>query len=373
MTLLAGGSPFDFTAPVYNMVPEHGHTAEFAFVVLIPHVRVVVSVRDDGDYGLTTTIDNVSSLIPIGGSSLTFWGVPGDPSHDVARGGPSHIGPKPFMTNPTTCGVPGSATISLASWQHPDVLTAPISSAPISMTGCDKLQFNPTIDVQADVPTADSPSGLTVDVKVPQNNAPEALATPTLKKAVVTLPAGVSISPAAADGLQACTDAQIGIGTKDPVTCPSASTIGDVSITSPLLSAPLTGAIFLGTQTAAHPFRVFLDAEGSGVRVRLEGTVAADPVTGRLTTTFDNTPAVPFSDLRLHFDGGSRAVLAMPDACGPATTTAELTSSAGNVATPSSTFNISGCTGGFTPGFTAGHGEPVGGGVHPVHAAGHAR
>jgi hypothetical protein len=374
LVLATQGDGFPFTTAVYNLVPEDGHTAEFGFVVIIAGVHIVATVRDDGDYGLTTTISNVSALIPVLGSSLTFWGVPADPSHDNQRGQcagstdpncsvPSGAARKPFMTNPTFCGIPGSATITADSWQHPGQFVPTMSSAPESLTGCDALTFNPTIDVTPDSSQADAPSGLTVDLKIPQNDQASGLATPTLQKAVVALPPGVSISPAAADGLAACSRAQVGIGTKSAPSCPEASIVGDVSITSPLLSDPLTGPIYVDGTTA--PFRIYLDAEGSGIKVRLQGDVAADPATGQLTATFADNPPLPFSDFKLHFKGGPRAILAMPEACGTHTVATQLTASSGQVATPSTAFGIGGCSGGFSPGFSAGTANPRAGAFTP--------
>ena len=53
VVLATQGAGFPVTAPVYNMVPENGHTAEFAFVVIIPQVQTKVdemlSMVDDGE------------------------------------------------------------------------------------------------------------------------------------------------------------------------------------------------------------------------------------------------------------------------------------------------------------------------------------
>ena len=115
----------------------------------------------------------------------------------------------------------------------------------------------------------------------------------------------------------------------------------------------------------AAPFRIYLDAEGSGIKVRLQGDVAADPATGQLTATFAENPPLPFSDFKLHFKGGPRAILAMPQACGTHTATTQLTASSGQVATPSSAFGIGGCSGGFSPGFSAGTASPRAGAFSP--------
>ena len=109
-------------------------------------------------------------------------------------------------------------------------------------------------------------------------------ATPDLRDATVTFPPGVSISPAAADGLVGCTEAQLAPSSTEPAACPQASQIGTATITTPLLAAPLTGQIFLRTpecegascQPAAEEgrmFGLFLQAKGSGVNVKLKGKV----------------------------------------------------------------------------------------------------
>ena len=135
----------------------------------------------------------------------------------------------------------------------------------------------------------------------------------------------MGLNPSAADGLAACTDAQLGKGTRNPVSCPAASKIGTVAVeTPPLPPGSLTGNVFVGKQLSRDPtsgeeYRIFVDAESAryGVSARLIGNVAADPKTGRLTTTFAENPQVPFSSFKLHFDEGPRAVLSSPPVCGP--------------------------------------------------------
>ena len=67
-------------------------------------------------------------------------------------------------------------------------------------------------------------------MNVPQNEGAEGLATADLKDTVVKMPAGVVLSPSAANGLEACSEAQIGLGTEQPVECPNASKLGEVSL-----------------------------------------------------------------------------------------------------------------------------------------------
>ena len=142
----------------------------------------------------------------------------------------------------------------------------------------------------------------------------------------VSLPAGMGLNPSAADGLQACSDAQFGKGSAGTASsCPAASKIGTVTIESPPLpEGPLTGDVYLGSQLSPDPasgqmYRIFVEAKSDryGVVVRLVGHVSADPQSGRLTTTFAENPQVPFSSFRLAFDGGSHAPLSSPPTCGP--------------------------------------------------------
>ena len=50
----------------------------------------------------------------------------------------------------------------------------------------------------------------------------------------------------------------------------------------------------------------------AGILVKLPGKVEADPNTGRLISTFDNNPQLPFSHFKLSFFGGAHGVAAHP-------------------------------------------------------------
>jgi hypothetical protein len=189
-----------------------------------------------------------------------------------------------------------------------------------------------------------------VDLHVPQNENPGALASSTLKNAVVTLPPGMTLDPSAANGLDACTPGEFGKGSDAAPTCPQASQIGTVEIDTPLLAAPLTGKVYLGcdgssTTTPCPASKglayLYLYATGQGVTQKLEGTVTTNHQTGQVTNAFTNQPQVPFSDLKLGLNGGPGAPLANPLQCGKATTTSRLTPYSGNpAATPQTSFKV---------------------------------
>jgi hypothetical protein len=369
-TLKTTFSPLTF--PVYAMEPNPGQPARFMFRALIPPVFIDARVRTESDYGLTVTIRGTSEALPLIGTSLTFWGVPADPAHDAERTCPGFVSPcashaarKPFLTNPTSCTGPVTTSMSADSWQDPgDFKTASFVThdqfgTPIGATGCDAEAFDPTISVAPTINSADSPSGLSVNLHVPQSDNPDGIATAHLKNAVVTLPEGVSVNPSAADGLGACTTAQIGIGSADEPTCPDSSKIGTATVDTPLLPDPMKGSIYLAQQ-GSNPFNsllaVYIVPEGHGVILKLPAKIEADPATGQLKTTIENAPQLPFSDFNLTFDGGPRGALAMPGSCASFTTTSQLTPWNGGAAvTPSSSFSITNdCGGGFSPTFLAG-------------------
>jgi hypothetical protein len=355
-------------AAVYNMTPSHGHVATLATSVAFATVLIQVDLRRDGTYGLTATLNDISTLVPLQSAALTLWGVPANPSHDALRIGPAPeyavptaagVAAAPFMISPSDCtGGSLGSSLSVDSWQQPGQFVTLSESQP-PPSGCELLQVSPAIAVTPETTQAASLSGYEVELSVPQSLGPYALATPPLRTAVVTLPPGVVVSPSAVNGLGACSQEEIGLDNGNQPQCPDSSKIGAVQILTPLLGAPLTGSVYLAQQ-GSNPFgsllAIYLTAEGDGAQVKLAGHVTPDPVTGQLTTTFQDNPQVQFSDLKLNFFGGPGASLANPASCGEARTTSRLTFySSQTPLEPSSGFAVTGCSGPqFSPSFSAG-------------------
>lgn len=190
------------------------------------------------------------------------------------------------------------------------------------------LPFNANVLFSPVSAAADSPTGLDVTLSIEQNESPEGLASADLKDSTVTLPAGMSLDPSAANGLEACTEEEIGLHDEEQPKCPPGSAIGTVEIDTLLLPHPdgedtpnVSGTIYVGSQESNEPtsgkmYRIFLVASGDGVLIKLEGNVSANPVTGQLTTSFIETPELPFANLHLHFNSGPDASLATPITCG---------------------------------------------------------
>ncbi len=346
---------FEEQTPIYNMTPSPGHPATLASQLSFATILIEAEVLRDGSYRIAAHVNEISTLVPVLSSSVTLWGVPADSSHDAQRVGPppnygtptrAGVAPAPFMVNSSDCSDgPLASEVTLESWAGETDSSTTTMPAPI---GCQQLKASPTLAVTPETTQATSPSGYNVNLGVPQEEAPYSLATPNLRDASVSFPEGTSVSPSAANGLQACTEAQIGLNTGSPVTCPDASKLGTVEITTPLLPTPLEGFVYAATPNA-NPFNsllaVYFALEGDSVQVKLAGHVSANPVTGRLTTAFTSNPKVPFSQLSVKLFGGPGAVLSNPSQCGPATTTSSLAfySDPTALLTPQSTFNVSGC------------------------------
>jgi hypothetical protein len=368
--------------PLYNLVPEHGVAAEFGFVDANggTHVMYASVVPTPAGYVLRVTAPDVPQ-VALTDIVVTFFGNPA-----AKDGGLST--PLATLTNPSSCsGQPLVTTLHVDSWQSPGRFTADgtpdfsdpnwlsATSTSPPVTSCNQLQFKPTMSVQPDTTVADSPSGLSVDIKVPQSEDPNTLATPPLKDAAVTLPPGFTVNPSSASGLGACSSTQIGLGSPDPPTCPDASKIGSVELTTPLLPDTLHGSIYLASQFD-NPFHsllagyIVVDDPTTGVVVKIPGNLTPNPVTGQITGVFDNNPQFPFSELKLDFKGGTRGVLATPESCGTFSTGADFAPwsapDSGPDALLSDPFSISsGCVSGFSPSFTAGTTNPQAGAFSP--------
>ena len=366
---------WDFFIPVFNMVPPAGVPAEFAFTIFGSTVFIDAGVRSGSDYGITTLARNIGYK-PIF-NTITLWGVPGDPVHNRERCGISlsalagstalecgykFVGksPRPLLTMPTSCEGPLKTTLTIDSWDK----SLPSSSesfvshdptgAPVGLTGCDHLSFPPALTVAPDTSYADTPAGLTADVKVPQEgltNA-EGLATANIKDTTVTLPEGVAINPGQAAGLAACGPEEDGLTTPaeeaageendGAAKCPNASQVGTDEIETPLLAKSLKGDVYIMPSNPPH-LKLLVTAYGEGVFLKLVGNVNLDEKTGQLVTTFEKTPELPFTDFKLSFSGGAQAALSTPTQCGTYTSTSDFVPWSSPVeldASPASSFQI---------------------------------
>jgi len=338
-----------FRFPVYNMVPPVGEPAEFGFSLDGINTYLDTNVRSGSDYGLTTHVNNIAQR-GILSSVLTLWGDPGDPSHNPwrtsesegcvpGRGYPASecqpVAPDsvPFLTLPTSCVGPQAYSLSLNTWEAPGVeartsfLTHDSDGSPVGFTGCEDLAFDPSIVAAPDTSNADTPAGLTVDVKPTLGGLlePGGLGGTDIENTTVTLPEGVVINPGQAAGLGACQESEANVHVEGVApTCPLNAKVGTDEIELPILKNALSGNVYV-LQSEPPNLQLLITASGEGIEVKLVAHVHLDEKTGRLVTTLTGTPQAPVSDFRLSFSGGAQAALATPTACGTYETTADFT------------------------------------------------
>ena len=412
---------------IYNVVPEAGHPGEFVInavggvveplygtvvrTALGNVVRIVVPVPKAQVHGFTTTFF---------GNPIGTFARPGEDKEQV-----------PFLINPTNCEASEAQrtmTMHVDSWYHPGAQNAdgtPNFSDPDwlaasvvlpSVEGCDspELDFNPSHfelapsgllegshEAKSEGTTqADEPSAYEGRLKIPQLEEFGTLSRPELKSATVMLPAGLSVSASAANGLEGCTEGQLDPESGEPGHCPDGSELGTVEVSTPLLEKPLKGHVYLAepkcggegqpvcVESEAEEGKLFgLDMELDGEAViKLPGRVEAGGygsysaahglAPGQLRAVFDNDPQLPFGELVFKFKQGSRTPLANPQTCGTYTTNSVLepwSAPFSTNAVSQSPFDISwdghgaGCPSSmpFAPSFTAGMVSSVAGAHTP--------
>jgi hypothetical protein len=372
-----------FVVPIFDLEPGFGEPARFGFYVPIIKAPVLLDTAlrsgPGEDYGITVSALDITEPAGFLSSTLTFWGTPGNPSHDNSRGWgcleatrggkgfpcsplAAHE-PPPFLTLPTTCAGPMQSSVNVDSWLEPLVPVPGASNEPMqTLDGCGRLPFSPTLQATPTSDSASSPSGLDVNLEFHDEGlrSDGGVAQSHLKDTTVTLPEGFTINPSAGVGLSGCTAADYARETltSAPGTgCPNESKLGTVSIETPLLTQKIEGSIFIA-QPHENPFdslvALYVVAKNreTGVLIKLAGKVTPNPVTGQLVTTFENNPQLPFDHFNFHFREGQQAPLVTPARCGTYTTTAGLTpwSEPTDVLADASSFTItSGVGGGVCP------------------------
>jgi hypothetical protein len=383
---------FNDIVPVYNLEPPPGSPAAFGFFYNSIVVTLLARVRPL-DNGIDIVTEKAPSSVPIPKFEVTLWGVPSDPSHDRLRGVCLHgahgfnatmgdcslrtRSDVPFLRMPTSCpGTPLLWGIEMDTYQNVGHFVSKQTETP-AIEGCEFNPFDPGFALVPSTQAPHAPSSVDATVALDQDWSVNGIAPADLRKATVTLPDGLTINPSSADGLAACTDAQLGLGQEGVATCPDAARIGTVTLRTPLLDHEVGGSVFLRTQNSDDPtsgelFRIAVEvrSDQDGIDIKLPGSIRADPNSGQLTTVFDNNPQLPFDSLTLHFKQGPRAPLASPSTCGTHTTNVELVAWNNKVVNTSSSFTTTGCEPPtFEPTFRAGVENPVAGSSSPLHVS----
>ncbi|HEU4705952.1 MAG TPA: hypothetical protein VFS64_02055 [Solirubrobacterales bacterium] len=334
---------FREAVPVFNLSPAHGEPARFGFVAGGAPVVIDTAVDPADGYRITARVSNVTQIAQFLSATTAFWGTPSDPRHDNARGWncvyygapgvpgdcerPAALTEPAFMRMPVQCADQLDFGLALEPWNVP--LGSQVEGASFTgdrLGGCNRVPFDPSIESAATSKLAGNPSGLDFQLDMPNSGllSKEAIAEGQAKKVEVTLPEGMTINPSEGEGLVGCSPADYARETASSLPgegCPEASKIGTVQISTPLLEEEAHGALYVATpfdNPSGSLVALYMVAKipDRGIVVKQAGVVKPDPVTGQLTTTFDDLPQLPFSSFELHFKEGGRAPLVTPPACG---------------------------------------------------------
>lgn len=384
------GETETFVAPVFNIEPVAGSVARLGFYIAQIHDAVLLdtSVRSGESYGMTLDVTNIDQAAGVTGAQLTLWGAPGAAEHDSTRGwgcllrareakpGSGELTsaacnptedrhPQPLLTLPDACGEAMSSVLLGDSWAQPSPRTiAKLGETMLpALGGCNRMRFEPSLQVVPDVREGSTPSGLALTVGASQaiNEDAAAIATSDPRALSVTLPEGMTLNVSSLNGLAACSESEAGAGS-----CPDASKVATVRIGTPLLGAGryLEGAAYLASPQnfagfpAENPFEAWLaiyvlaEEPESGLRLKLAGQIqlGGEPgveglAPGQVREIIEGLPQFPIASAEIHFLGGERALLATPAHCAGYTASAMLTpwsaSGPSTEASPSSGVSVS--------------------------------
>jgi hypothetical protein len=372
-----------YTEPIFNIVPPPDAPAQLGVYAGPFPVLINVGVRSDGDYGLNSQIEGVATIAEVFSAETTIWGVPASPAHDTERltlyeaaslkvhSPPRPLeGPElPFLQNPTHCGEVQKVFVESDSYQEPGRFSRLEATLP-ALAGCGSLVFQPEFEVTPTTHEASAPSGLNVELRQVQDESVAGRATAQLRDATVEFPAGMTLAAGAAEGLSACSDAQVGYKVSPPPAsaCPPASKLGTAEFEVPQLPRTIEGAIYQRTPVEGDLFRIWLVSDELGIHVKIPGDIRLDHNTGQVTSLFVDNPQVPLANLKLHIFGGPRGPFATPSTCGTYETRYEFVPWSGTLAVTGvapMTIDESCSAGGFSPGFNAGTANPTAGAFSP--------
>jgi hypothetical protein len=353
--------------PIFNVVPPAGAPSDFAYPTAKGIVQMVGGVSwhnealkgegektPTGDSHELFTIEGVPQSPPLVSLTIAFLGDP-----EFTTSGKTKLG-NAFIRIPTSCTGPATNYLEVESYageskSYSFTPVPPFTPIPLETIECKSVPFPSSFAVTPETTQSDAPDGAEATITAPQNQKPNELASSHLRTVHVTLPEGMTLSPSAAHGLEACTPEQVTITPAKPTnTCPPGSKIGTATVETPAVLAPkgmpaehegvLIGSIYLGKPASEpitglpKPFTIYVTAESAeyGVGVVQEGTVVPNEATGQLATTFKENAQSPFSHFAMKFNAGVLAPLANPLVCGTATTNASLAPWSGN---PASVFS----------------------------------
>jgi hypothetical protein len=265
-----------------------------------PRTKSAISPLTNGDFRLRTIPQQLvsnSAGVHIVSIQQHINAYPGSPQNTTT----------PYLTNPSTCGpwnsfVYGQAVVSNTNADSDpkqtgtnNYLVSPQGPSNQYVPNCTtRPSFDPGISTTFSTVARDSNPQL--DVTVTNPNVPDA---DIPSKIVSTLPASITTDLQSPALTNLCGAADLAANT-----CPAASQVGTVSISTPLILPGLTGNVYAttGSTSVLPDLEIFVTGE---ISFRMHATNKFVGVRGnQIETTFDNLPQQPFSSFTLSLAGG---------------------------------------------------------------------
>jgi hypothetical protein len=204
--------------------------------------------------------------------------------------------------------------------------TAGLVAALFLVTAAPAHAFFPDLSVELSPPSVKRSPALTTTISQPSTDTP-------IERFTLTIPAG--FTAASAPGAATCAPAQFTANT-----CAEDTAIGD--FTGHLgSSVALAGAI---NKTSNDTFGMYVSVLGGAVSQAVRGSLVRRS-NGTLDLMLDELPALPITDLALHFAGGDRSLIHTPAHCGDYAFDGKFTSRRGELAVDRKKVAIGGCAG----------------------------
>ncbi len=284
----AGSQPLYVSGPAYLTGPYDGAPFGLAAVVdakvgpfdlgtVVVRSRITVDPSD-----LAFMVDTSSLPQVVGGLPLRLRMI------DVTLDRPG------FMVNPANCE-PHAITARVSSTEG----TSADVSEHFQLTGCNGLRFTPRFTATMPARAGRTGDGAGLDIGITEPADSEG----TLRSAVIQLPR--QLRPRLTTIQDACLLASTSIA---PDVCPVESMVGRVTVDTPVLPSPLTGAVYLVTHGGTDRLSLELMLEGDGVAARLEAEVRIFH-SGVIRAAFRDLPPVSISSMRIELLMGPHSLL----------------------------------------------------------------
>ncbi|HEX3735699.1 MAG TPA: hypothetical protein VHU86_11185 [Solirubrobacterales bacterium] len=298
----AGVGPSLAYAPgkIYLAGSYHGSALSFVAITAAkvgPFDLGTVVVRD----ALKINPDTAEVFVDAAGTDPIPHIIKGIPVH--ARDIRVYVDRPRFVLNPTSCARTSTASTVLGSGLDfgSDSDDQPVTVAsPFQAADCASLDFAPKLSLRLKGGTkrGDTPK-LKAVLTFPKG------AQANIKTAQVTLPHSEFLEQAHIKTI--CTRVQFAAGAGNGAECPAASVYGHAKAVTPLLSAPLTGPVYL--RSSSHNLPDLVAALHNGeIDINLDGRI--DSVKGgRIRNTFESVPDAPVTSFTLEMQGGEKGLL----------------------------------------------------------------